>query len=162
MKLLRLSLALGALFSVLIGGTFALTASESLTPANVQATAELQGSGVLDGRTFTSRLGPVGRPASVEDTLTFANGLFLSAECERRCSFPARPYYVRNKGDSIEFISETRCPDKDATLVWRGNIENDVIKGEFTWVSSRWYWTYEQTFWFEGVAAEKIAATKGP
>jgi len=160
MKPLRSLLALVGLFSVLVAGTFALTGPAPVPQANLQVTAELQGSGALDGMIFKGKLGPMGQPADVEDTLVFANGLFLSSECERRCNFPARPYFVRNINDGIEFISETRCPDKDATLVWRGTIENDVIKGEFTWVSSRWYWTYEKTFWFEGVLSEEAASTQ--
>jgi hypothetical protein len=160
MKPLRLLLALIGLFLVLVAGTFALTGPAPAPQADLRTTAELQGSGALDGKTFKSKLGPLGQPADVEDTLVFANGLFLSSECERLCNFPARPYFVRNKNDGIEFISETRCPNKEATLVWRGTIENDVIKGEFTWVSSRWYWTYEQTFWFEGVLSDEATSTK--
>lgn len=90
----------------------------------------------------------------MKDTLVFANGTFVSTECERRCKYPARPYFIRQVGDRIEFISETRCPDKDAKIVWRGTVDDGTIKGVFTWTTVRWYWTIEKEFSFEGTIVE--------
>lgn len=104
--------------------------------------------------TFSGDVGPLGKPANVRDLLVFAKGTFVSKECERRCGYPAAPYFVRRVGDTTEFISETRCPDKDATIVWRGTVDDDTIKGVFTWTTSRWYWTIEKEFWFEGTLAD--------
>ncbi|MDX1431751.1 MAG: hypothetical protein R3286_04815 [Gammaproteobacteria bacterium] len=122
---------------------------DSIRPQELD-TSHLEGSAVLDGRTFASELGPAGQPADTADTLIFDNGMFLSVECYRTCNFPAQPYFVRRKDDGIEFISETRCPNKDAQIVWRGTVQGDTIEGEFTWTMSRWYWTIEKTFHFEG------------
>ena len=118
-------------------------------------------SGPLDGLTFASDLGHDGEAPHVADKLVFDNGMFVSTECEARCNYPASPYFVRPRGEALEFISETRCPYKDATIVWRGTIENGRIKGESTWTMKRWYWTVERTFWFEGELTEHVAAIDG-
>lgn len=132
-----------------------LVAFGSIGPANADKSeaTQLDGTNILDGLTFSSDIGPIGKPANVKDMLVFANGAFLSTECERRCNYPARPYFVRHVGDKTEFFSETRCPDKDAKIQWRGIVDDEVIKGEFTWTVNRWYWTVEKKFWFEGTLA---------
>jgi hypothetical protein len=111
--------------------------------------------GPLDGLTFQGALGPDGKPRDTPDTFVFEDGTFVSKECELRCKYPARPYFVRVDGDKIEFISETRCPYKDAKIVWRGTIEGDRIKGKSTWIVNRWYWSVENTFEFEGKLVDK-------
>ena len=103
---------------------------------------------------FLSKLGPSGKPADVEDRLVFANGSFVSMECDRRCGYPPGPYFVRQVGNKIEFVSENQCIHKNATLSWRGTIENGVIKGRILWTSERWYWTIERELWFEGTLVE--------
>jgi hypothetical protein len=106
--------------------------------------------GILDGMTFRSELGPKGKPADVNDQLVFANGMFQSIECAKRCGYPPSPYYVRQVGEAIKFVSESHCEHKDATMVWEGTIENGVILGRIRWTAERWYWTVENEFWFEG------------
>ncbi len=115
--------------------------------------------GPLDGMTFVGMLGPDGKPKDIADTFVFENGSFVSKECELRCKYPARPYFVRKDGDKTLFISETQCPYKDAKIIWRGTVDGDTIRGESTWVVKRWYWTYEDTFEFEGKLEAAPAAT---
>jgi hypothetical protein len=105
--------------------------------------------GPLDGLVFSGALGPDGESRDTPDTFVFENGTFASKECELRCKYPARPYFVRVDGDRIEFISETKCPYKDAWITWRGTVEGDTLKGKSTWVVKRWYWTVEDTYEFE-------------
>jgi len=105
--------------------------------------------GPLDGLVFEGALGPDGEPKDVTDTFVFENGTFVSRECELRCKYPARPYFVRVDGDRTEFISETKCPYKDAWITWRGTVEGDTLRGKSTWVVKRWYWTIEDTYEFE-------------
>ena len=114
-------------------------------------------SGPLDGLTFSGALGPDGKPKDIPDVFVFENGTFASKECELRCKYPARPYFVRVNGTKTEFISETKCPYKDAKITWRGTIEGDRIVGKSSWVVRRWYWTYEDTFEFEGKLVENAA-----
>jgi hypothetical protein len=147
-------LAIGGLLVLLAGGWFVFSPEAIPVQAENVDTADVGGSGVLDGMTFSAELGPFGKPADVNDSLVFANGTFVSTECERRCGYPARPYFVRQVGDRIEFISETRCPDKDAKIVWRGIVEDGTIKGVFTWTTVRWYWTIEKEFSFEGTVVD--------
>lgn len=148
-KLLALA---GGTIVLLVFATFALTAPRSddrSSPPAVEPTS----SGPLDGHVFAANLGLAGEAPDVEDTLVFANGSFVSTECEARCSYPATPYLARREGDRVHFISETRCPYKDATIVWRGTVENGTIEGESTWTVRRWYWTVEKKFRFEGTLA---------
>jgi hypothetical protein len=108
--------------------------------------------------TFIGALGPDGKPKDVEDSFVFENGMFVSKECELRCKYPARPYFVRRNGAKTEFISETQCPYKDAKIVWRGTVDGDTIRGKSTWVVKRWYWTVENTFEFEGKLVDQSAS----
>ena len=96
----------------------------------------------------------MGKPADVKDTFVFKEGNFFSKEGEAMCKSPACPYFVRHVGNTIEFISETRCKDKNAKIVWRGTVDGKMIKGVFHWTNERWYWTIEKEFWFEGTLIE--------
>lgn len=143
--------------AILIGGWFVLSQATKPLQAKKIETTERGGSGILDGMTFVGKIGPVGKPADVQDALTFTNGMFVSIGCDRRCGYPAGPYFVRYVGDKIEFVSEGNCTDKNAKISWRGTIENDTLKGSFTWTSKRWYWTIEKEFWFEGKLSDPIS-----
>ena len=151
--LLTLALLTASLLSFWPAGTFA-SDTDSTGNSNVAQNVE---SGPLDGMVFIGSLGPDGQPKDVLDTFVFENGTFVSKECELRCKYPARPYYVRTNGSKTEFISESQCPHKDAKIVWRGTVENGQIKGKSTWVVKRWYWTVENTFEFEGKLDEDMA-----
>lgn len=137
-------------WSSLLGATEKVPAANTSVPDSQ--------SGPLDGLVFTGALGPDGKPKDILDSFVFENGTFVSKECELRCKYPARPYFVRVNGARTEFISETQCPYKDAKIVWRGTVEGDTIKGKSTWIVKRWYWTVENTFEFEGKLNKKPAA----
>lgn len=118
--------------------------------------------GPLDGLVFVGGLGPDGKPIDRPDTFVFESGNFVSKECELRCKYPPRPYFVRVDGERMQFISETKCPYKDAWITWRGVVEGDRISGKATWVVKRWYWTVENVFDFEGqLVPEATAAVSG-
>jgi len=133
-----------------IFGWFGLSSASNPKIADLPKDTEETGSGPLDGMTFTGALGPDGKPKDIKDSFVFANGRFVSKECELRCKYPARPYFVRSNGNQTEFVSETQCPYKDAKIIWRGTIQGDTIKGVSTWTVKRWYWTVENKFEFEG------------
>lgn len=152
-KLVLLVTVAAAVAVVAVGGVF-FSAPDRPSRAVAMDVSELAGTGVLDGLTFEGHAGLSGEPADVADQWDFEDGLFVSRECERRCNYPPRPYFSREVGDTTEFISVTECPNKNATIVWRGTIDGETIEGEFTWTMERWYWTIERTFWFEGTLAE--------
>lgn len=156
MKQTKFVLAIGVLVAVLAAGGIVFFQAAKPVLAKKSETTVVEGSGVLDGMTFSSELGPVGEPANVKDFLIFENGMFVSKECERRCDYPPAAYFVRRVGASIEFVSETHCSANDATIVWRGTVDDEsgTINGMFTWTSTRWYWTIEKEFWFEGRLAD--------
>lgn len=146
-------LAVAASGVLLLGlGGFAVSqiGAPSSKEVDGETLASLQGEGVLDDKVFRSRMGPAGQPADVEDNLVFRGGLFASSECEARCDYPARPYFTRSKGGAVHFVSETKCPFKDAKIVWRGVVRGERVSGQATWTLKRWYWSIERTFWFEG------------
>jgi len=116
--------------------------------------ADVDGGGVLDGMTFSGEIGYLGKPARAKDQFIFSDGRFASSECVKRCGYEAAPYFVRQNGAKTEFISISRCNYKDAKIVWRGTVENGIVKGESHWTVKRWYRTVEQTSWFEGKLVE--------
>lgn len=148
--------------AILVAGVIVVWAGLSLTSntviANIIETSQElsdelpdeQSAGPLDGMTFSGELGLSGKPKDITDSFVFSNGTFISKECEFRCKYPASPYFVRTKGDSTEFVSESRCPYKDAKIIWSGTIKDGIIKGVSTWTVKRWYWTVEDKFEFEG------------
>ena len=146
-----------AVFALATGFTIS-GATNSSSSVNSTSIEEKMIPGPLDGMTFTGALGPDGEPKDTPDSFVFENGTFVSKECELRCKYPARPYFIRTNGNRTEFISETECPYKDAKIIWRGSVEGDTIKGKSTWVVKRWYWTIENTFEFEGKLVKNPAS----
>ena len=137
-----------------------LAASDEVFPTDTtNSAAPTTAAGPLDGLSFRGAVGPDGKPKDIPDLFVFENGSFVSKECELRCEYPARPYFIRQNGSKTEFISETKCPYKDAKIVWRGTIEGDRITGKSTWIVKRWYWTVENTFEFEGKLQKEPPAT---
>ena len=149
-----------AISTILAGVILCLASGLQISAANeassepIAPETEVAVPGPLDGLTFRGALGPDGEPKDTPDVFVFENGTFVSKECELRCKYPARPYFVRTNGGKTEFISETQCPYKDARIIWRGSVEGNRISGKSTWVVKRWYWTVENTFEFEGELVE--------
>lgn len=115
---------------------------------------------ILDGMVFSGEFGVSGKDALNTDTWIFEDGTFMSKKCEE-CGFPRGVYSTRREGDRIIFEAETPCPVTDATLVWRGAVEDGRIEGVYTWTKHRWYRTIEKDFWFEGTLAESRQTASG-
>jgi hypothetical protein len=118
--------------------------------------------GPLDGMTFVGKIGPGGEPKDAPDVFVFQDGHFVSKDHAARCRYPARPYFVRTVGDATEFVSETRCPHKDATIVWRGRVAGDQISGVAAWTSQRWRWSWKTEYAFDGRIMEADARPPQP
>jgi len=116
--------------------------------------------GPLDGLVFKGMLGPEGQAKDVADTFVFESGTFVSKECELRCDYPARPYEAAQVGGAWQFESTTRCPYKNATIVWRGSVRGDRIEGMATWTIRRWYWTVTRDFAFEAQLWQSTAVAR--
>ena len=110
----------------------------------------------LDGRVFEGEFGALGKEAKGSDGWVFDKGMFLSQSC-LECGFPESPYRVRLENGKTHFETLTQCPRTDATISWRGTVEEGRIEGVFTWVRKRWYWTIEKQFWFRGTLVETPA-----
>ncbi|MEE4379122.1 MAG: hypothetical protein V2J55_16650 [Candidatus Competibacteraceae bacterium] len=156
----KLIIYFGAAAAVVAGSWFIL--SITTKPVITDRTSALQGdgSGPLDGMTFTGMLGPEGKPKDIEDSFVFENGTFVSKECELRCQYPPAPYKVHRANGQTVFVSETRCPYKDAKIVWRGTLDGNTISGVSTWTVKRWYWTVEKNFEFVGTLSIPVASTQ--
>lgn len=117
---------------------------------------------VLDGRAFRGKVGHAGEDPFAEDVWIFDEGMFMSEKCIE-CGYSDSPYWVRFEEEGVRFMSESRCPVTDATIVWRGVVTGDRIQGTFTWTKERWYWTVEKEFWFEGRLVDlEVAMTVQP
>lgn len=161
MKNIKIIAASGVLIAVAVAGWLAVSTSSTPTPLKPIHAANANGSGILDGKTFTGKAGLLGKPLDIEDSWVFENGAFVSTECETQCNYPAAAYFIRRIGDAIEFTGSTRCLDKDAIISWRGSVFGQEIKGVFTWTIKRWYWTVEKKFWFEGTLQKRVAMAGG-
>jgi len=149
----------GSCLLIVMGAWYLISGPSPRVHAVGAAQADAGGSGILDGMTFTGQILRDGKPVvDVVDKWVFANGTFLSTECAVRCNYPRAPYYIRRQGDAIEFVSESHCVDKDAKIVWRGTISGSEVKGIKVWTISRWYWTLEKEFDFEGTMVEDSAS----
>jgi len=142
---------------VLAGGWFLAAIPTMPGQAQNADLVQSSGSGVLDRMTFSGKVTVNGKPLDVIEKWVFAHGTFESTECALRCKYPRAPYFVRKLGEATEFISESRCLDKDAKIVWRGMIDDGTIEGTMTWTISRWYWTIERKFHFEGTLIKRAA-----
>lgn len=143
-------------FTVIIAAAFlaaGATAASLMVPGTDQEARiyalEPAGPGPLDGMTFTGQMGPEGKVMDVSDTFVFEDGTFVSKECKSRCDYPARPYRAKKTENGWTFTSITRCPSKDATIVWKGTVRDGTISGVATWTLRRWYWTLQRDFAFE-------------
>lgn len=145
----RLLISLGISAAIVFGSWQFLTGSAHPVLAESVSSKVTASKGALDGMTFYGALSP-GGSLETKDTFVFANGTFVSKECEVRCKYPAAPYIVRKVGNRTEFVSETKCPYKDAKIVWRGTVDGDTVKGIATWTVKRWYWRVENNFEFAG------------
>jgi hypothetical protein len=89
------------------------------------------GKALLDGSTFYVALAPKGKPAYATDTLTFAQGLFHSSECDQY-GFQKGKYSAKRNGDVIEFETETRSA-KEGVMRWKGIVSGDDITIYYVW-----------------------------
>jgi hypothetical protein len=154
-------LAASACLLVFAGGWVVVSDQTNPVQAQMVDAAEDSGSGILDGMTFSGQVTSNGEPLDVIDKWVFAHGTFESTECSNRCNYPPAPYFVRHVDEAVEFVSESRCLDRNAKIVWRGTIDNATVKGTMTWTQSRWYWTIEKEFGFEGTLSEPATAMAG-
>ena len=157
MHLGKIILTIALICASISGGLALASNSESIATSSNETLT--MADGPLDGLKFRGAIGLDGKAKDIPDLFVFEDGNFVSKECELRCKYPARPYFVRKVDNKTEFISETRCPYKDAAIIWRGTIEGDTIRGKSTWIVKRWYWTLEDTFEFEGKLIKPSPAT---
>lgn len=158
MRHMKCVVGLGVLLAGVAGAWVFSSETPHSVPVDRPEASEKGGSGILDGMTFTGQLGLVGKPADIMDTFVFANGLFTSTECDRQCGYPPAPYFIRRTKGAIEFVSASRCRNKDSTLEWRGIVEKGTVRGRLHWTANRWYWTIKKEFRFEG----KLVKAAGP
>ena len=85
----------------------------------------------LDGRRFDTQAGMAGKPAHVpSDLLSFASGLFHSADCDQY-QYAKGSYTSAAEADgSIRFEVETLSPTYGRN-VWKGRVRGRSIEGEF-------------------------------
>jgi hypothetical protein len=140
----------GVLFVALAGGWFLSSQGAKTIQAVQVETAEADVTGPLDGMTFSGVIGSPGDPTRTKDKFVFSKGKFVSTECVKVCGYHAGSYFIRERDGKTEFLSVSHCTYKDAKIVWRGTIDNGIVKGESTWTVKRWYRTVEKKLLFEG------------
>ncbi|MBI5719749.1 MAG: hypothetical protein HZC37_18925 [Burkholderiales bacterium] len=103
-----------------------LAAAASLVPRAVRAQADL-----LDGKVFVTTEGERGKPADVDNVLTFSGGKFHSKACDQ-WGYDKGTVKATRAGDAIHFETETRSEKYETRQVWKGVIKGDTIEGTKT------------------------------
>lgn len=96
----------------------------------------------LDGQVFNT-IDTTAEGGEEANTLTFRDGKFQSAKCQKYCDFGWTDYQSWTKNDVIHFTATTLCPDAPHTVVWYGTVNGNDMQHEGTWTTRRWYWTMQ-------------------
>ncbi len=88
---------------------------------------------VLDGKTFSGELGRVGKPG-LADLFVFREGMFVSKECEKRCGYPAGPYWV-SVPEPISCMSTATWGRQACSVGMRSRVSRCVCANQSRFVS---------------------------
>ena len=103
-----------------------LAAVAALVAPAAHAQADL-----LDGKVFVVKEGEAGKPASLDNVMTFAAGLFHSRACDE-WGYGKGSVKATREGESIRFETETLSEKYGTRQVWKGTIKGDTIEGTKT------------------------------
>ena len=107
----------------------------------------------LEGRRFDTQAGLAGKPAHVpSDILSFAAGLFHSADCDQYQYAKGRYTSAAETDGSVRFEVETISPSYGRN-VWSGRVRGRSIEGEFVFHRKATWWRQNPeplTHWFKG------------
>ncbi len=103
-----------------------------------------EGSGMLDGKTFTGELGVKGEDAAKTDTLIFSNGTFVSTGNIKH-GFQAVPYRAHEIDRVITFTAKPKNA-ADETFSWIGSITDGTIEATAVHQTI----TKKTEYWFKG------------
>jgi hypothetical protein len=106
----------------------------------------------LDGRSFEVFGTDLASGAVLDNTITFRDGTFQSADCQEYCDFGWSDYQTEVIDGAIHFTVRTVCPDAPHVAVWYGTVTGDEVAIEGTWTTRRWYWTNQIAIVATGVA----------
>lgn len=98
-------------------------------------------SGALDDRSFEILGRDEDSGAVFDGLLTFRNGTFQSADCQKYCDFGWSDYQTKEINGVVHFTATAVCPDAPHTVVFYGQVEGDDMTLDLTWTTRRWYWT---------------------
>ncbi|MCW5636476.1 MAG: hypothetical protein KIT17_24295 [Rubrivivax sp.] len=86
---------------------------------------------LLDGKVFSVKEGEAGKPANLDNVLTFAAGLFHSKACDE-WGYGKGTVKASREGEAIRFEAETLSEKYGTRQVWKGTIRGDTIEGTKT------------------------------
>jgi hypothetical protein len=110
---------------------------------------------VLDGKTFTGEIVPVGKASGRAEDFVFADGKFRSKVC-LHWGFKPGPYWVRMENGQVHFRARLTSVE-NGVMTFRGDVAGSRIYAEVDWVKPRWYWTIERQFRFQGDESKDAA-----
>jgi hypothetical protein len=103
-----------------------LVTAVTLVPRVAHAQADL-----LDGKVFVVAEGDLGKPAKLENVLTFSDGKFHSKACDE-WGYDKGEVKAFREGDAIRFEAETRSEKYGTRQVWNGTVKGTAIEGTRT------------------------------
>ena len=146
----------GAQWSLVLAISAGLAASQASGPSPTDAATDPAPTrGALDGTQFAGTFGPDGGSSGRADTLYFSEGRFWSANCVP-CGFVPALYWVRHDGDAIHFRGEMHSRER-GHFTYAGVIRGGRVEASVRWQKSRWYWSIDRNFRFEGQRVEGTA-----
>lgn len=103
-----------------------LVAAAMLVPQLTHAQADL-----LNGKVFVVAEGDMGKPAKLENVLTFSDGKFHSKACDE-WGYDKGEVKAFREGETIRFEAETRSEQYGTRQVWKGTVTGTAIEGTRT------------------------------
>ena len=119
---------MNALKRMFLGSTASalIVAAAALVPQVAHSQADL-----LDGKVFVTSEGDLGKPADIENVMTFSGGMFHSKACDQ-WGYDKGTVKASREGDAIRFETETRSEKHGTRQVWKGAIKGNSIEGTKT------------------------------
>lgn len=86
---------------------------------------------LLNGTAFITAEGDAGKPAKLDNVLTFSDGRFHSKACDQ-WGYDKGEVKAFRERDAIRFETETRSEKYETRQVWKGTVKGDTIEGTKT------------------------------
>ena len=107
---------------------------------------------ILDGKTFSGKVGDKGEKKGEADSLVFENGKFHSTVCDQY-GFKSGTYTEKANGNTTTFEADV-ASENGAKMHWTGTVNGSALHANATWTKKG---DKSMEKWFDGKADDKKA-----